>query len=78
MATDISRASEEQAQGVHEITKAMAQLDQVTQKNTTASAESANTAESLSTQAESLNVIVKNLVQTIEGGESTPSIVSKS
>jgi methyl-accepting chemotaxis protein len=73
MASDISRASEEQAQGVHEITKAMAQLDQVTQKNTTASAESANTAESLSAQAESLNVIVKSLVNTIEGGESTPS-----
>lgn len=71
MALQISSASQEQAQGVHEITKAMAQLDQVTQQNSASSAESANAAESLSAQAESLNNIVQNLVQTIEGGKIT-------
>lgn len=68
MITEISSASQEQAQGVHEITKAIAQLDQVTQQNTASSAESANAAETLSNQAEELNSLVQNLVQTIEGG----------
>lgn len=68
MITEISSASQEQAQGVHEITKAIAQLDQVTQQNTANSAESANAAETLSNQAEELNSLVQKLVQTIEGG----------
>lgn len=67
MVSDISVASQEQAQGVHEITKAIAQLDQVTQQNTANSAESANAASSLSNQAEKLNELVGNLVKTIEG-----------
>lgn len=66
--TEISIASQEQAQGVHEITKAIAQLDQVTQQNTTNSAESANAAGALSNQAGSLNSLVQKLVRTIEGG----------
>ena len=68
MVAEISSASQEQAQGVHEITKAIAQLDQVTQENTANSAESANAAGTLSNQAEMLNSLVKKLVQTIEGG----------
>lgn len=67
MTTEISTASQEQAQGVHEITKAMAQLDQVTQQNTVNSSESAKAAEDLSTQAEALKRLVQNLVQTVEG-----------
>lgn len=74
MVSEISSASQEQAQGVHEITKAIAQLDQVTQQNTSNSAESANAAGSLSSQAEMLNSLVQNLVQTIEGGEATAAI----
>jgi len=69
MVAEISSASQEQAQGVHEITKAVAQLDQVTQQNTANSAESANAAGALSGQAEMLNSLVQKLVQTIEGGE---------
>ncbi|MBC7537838.1 MAG: methyl-accepting chemotaxis protein [Bacteriovorax sp.] len=68
MIAEISSASQEQAQGVHEITKAIAQLDQVTQQNTANSAESANAAGTLSSQAEMLNSLVQELVQTIEGG----------
>jgi methyl-accepting chemotaxis protein len=69
MVTEISSASQEQAQGVHEITKAIAQLDQVTQQNTSNSAESANAASMLSNQADMLNSLVQQLVQTIEGGK---------
>ncbi|MBC7429359.1 MAG: hypothetical protein H7336_12145 [Bacteriovorax sp.] len=69
MITEISTASQEQAQGVHEMTKAIAQLDQVTQQNSANSAESANAAGILSNQAELLNSLVQKLVQTVEGGE---------
>lgn len=68
IATDISAASEEQALGVQEITKAIAQLDQVTQQNTVNSNESANAAETLFVQAEELNQLVCSLVQAINGG----------
>lgn len=67
MVNEISSASQEQALGVHEITKAVAQLDQVTQQNSASSAESANAAGSLSVQAENLNNLVHTLVQIIEG-----------
>jgi methyl-accepting chemotaxis protein len=68
MSLEISTASQEQAQGVHEITKAMGQLDQVTQQNTAATNEAANAAGTLNLQAESLNGLVQGLIQTIEGG----------
>lgn len=67
MITEISAASQEQAQGVHEITKAIAMLDQVTQQNTASSAESAGAAGALSGQAGQLNSLVQKLVQTIDG-----------
>ena len=68
MVKEISSASQEQAQGVHEITKAVAQLDQVTQQNTANSAESSRAAGDLSNQAEMLSSLVQELVQAIEGG----------
>ncbi len=71
MVTEISTASQEQAQGVHEITKAIAQLDQATQQNSANSTESANAAGNLSMQAEELNYIVQSLIQTVNGGASS-------
>lgn len=68
MVKEISSASQEQAKGVHEITKAVAQLDQVTQQNTANSAESSRAAGDLSNQAEMLSSLVQELVQAIEGG----------
>ncbi|RPJ71923.1 MAG: hypothetical protein EHM20_14225, partial [Alphaproteobacteria bacterium] len=59
MVNEISRASQEQAQGVHEITKAIGQLDQITQQNTTSSAHSAEAAARLSDQAATLNSVVQ-------------------
>lgn len=67
MVNEISSASQEQAQGLHEITKAVSQLDQVTQQNTANSSESSEAAAALSSQAEKLNGLVHTLVQTIEG-----------
>lgn len=67
MSEEISVACQEQAQGVQEITKAMGQLDQVTQTNAATSEEAAQAAEELSAQAESLRAMVHVLVETIKG-----------
>lgn len=67
MANEISIACQEQAQGVQEITKAMSQLDQVTQTNAATSEEAASAAEELSSQADSLRSVVGILVKTVKG-----------
>jgi methyl-accepting chemotaxis protein len=67
MASDISTACQEQAVGVQEISKAMGQLDQVTQINATASEQVASSAEELSGQSESLHIAVGVLVNVIHG-----------
>lgn len=67
MSHDISSASMEQSQGVQEITKAVHQLDEVTQNNAATSEESATAAEQLAHQSNSLRSVVDKLVMTIEG-----------
>ena len=69
LAREISVASQEQAQGVSEINKAMAQLDIVTQRNSTASDEAAGAADGLTEQAKVLRAAVSDLVLAIQGGE---------
>ncbi|QLY27460.1 hypothetical protein HW988_14725 [Bdellovibrio sp. KM01] len=61
---EIATASEEQANGIAQIGKAMNQLDQITQQNVAASEEAAASANQLSSQSESLmgNVLVLNRV----------------
>lgn len=71
MILEISSASQEQTAGIHEVTKAIAQIDQVTQQNTSNATASATAAEGLSAQAETLNSLVLKLVQTIEGNRPT-------
>tara|TARA_B110001454_G_scaffold219204_1_gene252266 strand:+ start:80284 stop:81957 length:1674 start_codon:yes stop_codon:yes gene_type:complete len=71
MATEISSASQEQARGCSEITKAMNQLDQMTQQNASTSEECAQSAVELSAQSESLKNAVTQLVLTINGGAQT-------
>src|SRR6185369_11107485 len=52
---DVAAASNEQSSGVSQITKAMGQVDVVTQRNASASEELAATAEELAAQAETLS-----------------------
>lgn len=82
MSEEISVACQEQAQGVNEITKAMAQLDQVTQTNAATSEEAAQAAEELSAQAESLRSMVMVLVETVKGanhnGTTSAPVISHS
>jgi methyl-accepting chemotaxis protein len=67
MVGEISSASQEQAQGVSEINKAMNQLDQVTQQNTAIAQSAATSAEQLSGQANHLRGMVQDLFILIAG-----------
>ncbi len=71
LAREISQATKEQSQGVEEINKAMAQLDSVTQQNTTSSNEAALEAQGLSTSADELKSLIQDLVFTVEGKTSS-------
>ena len=75
MAGEISVASQEQAQGVAEITKAMGQLGQMTQINSATSEQCASAAEELSAQAEALKNAVAQLVTTINGDNGKNEVI---
>lgn len=64
---EISSATEEQSRGVNEINKAMKQMEQVMHSNASSADESAAAARQLSSQAESVNDIVRSLIVLIEG-----------
>ena len=55
---EVAAASREQAAGVSQINKAMTKVDQVTQRNASASEELASTAEEMAAQAEALQDLV--------------------
>jgi methyl-accepting chemotaxis protein len=76
MATEIASASQEQSRGCSEITKAMSQLDQMTQQNAATSEECASAAEELSSQADSLKNAIGRLVVTINGTDSKETFES--
>ena len=63
-------ASQEQSLGVQEVTKAIVQLDQVTQINSNTASESSKAEANLTNQAQTLSLLVNNLVQTVEGKKS--------
>ena len=64
----ITKASEEQAQGVDQINIAVSQMDKVTQQNASGAEDSASSAEELSAQAANVNSMVDRLVQTVSRG----------
>jgi methyl-accepting chemotaxis protein len=66
---EISAASNEQAQGIEQISTAVTQLDSVTQQNAANAEESASASEELSAQAEELKGVVGEL-QAMVGGRS--------
>jgi methyl-accepting chemotaxis protein len=55
---EVASASQEQSSGVAQINKAMGMVDQVTQRNASASEELASTAEEMASQAESLQQLM--------------------
>jgi methyl-accepting chemotaxis protein len=64
---EVNLGSQEQARGIEQISKAVAQMDQVTQATAASSEESASASEELSAQAEALQQIVFQL-RTMVGG----------
>ena len=67
LVTEISAATNEQAQGVDQVNTAVAQMDKVTQSNAASAEECASASEELSAQAESLKGIVGDLVALVTG-----------
>ena len=65
MVAEISNASRQQAQGIEEITKAVGQIDAVTQQNAAASQQASSAAQSLSKEADLLRSGVNDLVTLI-------------
>jgi methyl-accepting chemotaxis protein len=55
---EVTAASQEQAAGIGQVTRAMAVVDQVTQRNASAAEELSSTAEEMSSQAESLQELM--------------------
>jgi methyl-accepting chemotaxis protein len=72
LVAEISAASEEQTQGIEQISLAVGQMDQVTQASAANAEESASSAEELSAQAEELHRMVQEL-QLLAGGSSSRS-----
>lgn len=64
---EISAASQEQLQGIDQITKTMSQMEVNTQQTAQNAEESASIAEELSSQAESIKLIVQKLSEIISG-----------
>jgi methyl-accepting chemotaxis protein len=70
LVSEIAAASQEQAQGIDQVNTAIAQMDKVTQQNAANAEESASASEELSSQAESMNQIVGELVALVGGAAS--------
>jgi methyl-accepting chemotaxis protein len=78
LVAEISTASNEQSQGIGQVTVAVSQMDKVTQGNAASAEESASASEELSAQAEMMRDSVRSL-QSLVGGQSAnqaPAVVS--
>jgi methyl-accepting chemotaxis protein len=64
---EVAAASNEQAQGVEQINKAVTQMDSVTQQNAANAEEAASGSEELSAQAEIMNTHVEHLAEIVFG-----------
>ena len=65
---EIAAASREQAQGVGQANKAIAEMDKVTQQNASNAEETASAAEEMSAQAGQMERLVKELMVLVGGG----------
>ena len=73
---EVNMGSQEQARGIDQISKAISQMDQVTQGTAASAEESASASEELSAQAQALNQIVRELGSLVGGGESGQGVAS--
>lgn len=66
---EISRASNEQAQGITQINQAVSEMDKITQNNVSSAEESASASEEMSAQAEQMKLMVYELIALVRGAE---------
>ncbi|MBN1828047.1 MAG: Cache 3/Cache 2 fusion domain-containing protein [Deltaproteobacteria bacterium] len=64
---EISAASQEQAQGIDQINKAVTEMDKVTQQNAANAEESASASEEMNAQAEQMHDVAVRLVEIVGG-----------
>lgn len=64
---EMTAASEQQAQGIEQINRAVAEMDKVVQKNAASAEESASASEEMSAQAEKMKGIVGELISLVDG-----------
>jgi methyl-accepting chemotaxis protein len=76
LVAEISAASQEQAQGVIQINKAMAEMDKVTQQNAANAEESAAAAEEMSAQAEQMRAYVQEMNTLVKGKSNGTSVAA--
>jgi methyl-accepting chemotaxis protein len=67
LAAEVAGASQEQTQGITQITMAVGEMDKVTQSNAATAEESAAAAEEMNAQAETLKHSVADLLQLVNG-----------
>jgi methyl-accepting chemotaxis protein len=77
-AAEVAAASKEQSEGIGQVSKAITDMDKVTQGNAASAEESASAAEELSAQAESLREAVADLLVLVNGqkGSRSPAPIS--
>ncbi|MBI5602740.1 MAG: cache domain-containing protein [Deltaproteobacteria bacterium] len=66
---EITAASQEQAQGIDQINKAVAEMDKVIQMNAASAEESASASEEMNAQAEQMKAFVKELAAVVNGSQ---------
>ncbi len=71
LVAEVSAASDEQSQGIGQVNNAVGSMDEVIQSNAATAEESASASEELSAQSAVLNDMVSELVQIVNGAQST-------
>ena len=71
---EIAAASSEQAQGISQISKAVAEMDTVVQQNAANAEESASASEELNTQAMQMKEFVADMITAVQGSNAAGSV----
>ncbi len=74
---EIAAASQEQAQGIEQINKAVAEMDKVVQQNAANAEESASASEEMNAQAEQMKGFVGELVVMVSGANNGDEVFSR-
>jgi methyl-accepting chemotaxis protein len=74
---EVNLGSQEQARGIEQISKSIAEMDRVTQANAASAEQSASASEEMSAQAEALQNIARELRTLVGGGEDDRDYASR-